>query len=94
MNEGTRLESVSSMLPEGSFASSLPARTSIGADDSVTVRSERRVPVMITSSSSLPEPAVLPGAPPGCWAKADGLAVMSAATAAAKISNGFILDLP
>src|SRR5438067_12195105 len=49
---------------------------------------------MITSSSSLPEPALLPGAPPGCWAKADGLAAISAAAAAARISNGFILDLP
>ncbi|TLZ23497.1 MAG: hypothetical protein E6K27_16140 [Gammaproteobacteria bacterium] len=85
---------MSTMLPEGWIARSLPLTTSIGADDSVTVRSERRVPVMITSSSSLPEPALPPGAPPGCWAKADGLAVMSAAAAAARINNGFILDLP
>jgi len=38
------------MLPEGSIARSLPFKTSIGADDSVRVRSVRRVPVIMTSS--------------------------------------------
>ena len=53
MKEGTMFESVSSMLDEDWAAMSAPVSTSIGADDSITVRSVRRVPVTMTSPSSL-----------------------------------------
>src|SRR5256885_6592894 len=91
MNEGTRLDKVSIMLPEGSIARSLPFKTSIGADDSVSVRSVRRVPVMMTSSVGA---AVAPGAPVGCsWAKAIFVAAASVA-AARMIRKNFIRVLP
>src|SRR5437762_4995422 len=91
MKEGTRLDKVSIMLPEGSIARSLPLKTSIGADDSVRVRSVRRVPVIMTSSVGA---AVAPGAPVGCsWAKAIFVAAASVA-AARMIRKNFIRVLP
>src|SRR5437763_15023951 len=91
MNEGTRLDKVSIMLPEGSIARSLPFKTSIGADDSVRVRSVRRVPVMMTSSVGS---AVAPGAPVGCsWAKAIFVAAASVA-ATRMVRRNFIRVLP
>src|SRR5450631_3979997 len=53
MNDGTRLDRVSSILPVGWAARSEPLNMSMGAEDSAAVRSVRRVPVTMTSPSSL-----------------------------------------
>ena len=89
MKEGTVFDSVSSMLPVDWAVSSLPVSTSMGAEDSITVRSVRRVPVTMMSPRSL-----VASAPAGfSWAMAAPLAAISAAAAA--IANGirFIPDM-
>ena len=53
MKDGTRLDRVSSMLPVGWAARSAPLKMSMGAEDSAAVRSVRRVPVTMTSPSSV-----------------------------------------
>ena len=60
MNDGTTLDRASSMFPEAGFARSAPVSTSIGAADSVTVRSVRRVPVTMTSVSAFGRADSLP----------------------------------
>ena len=52
MNEGTESDSVSNMFVVAWDWRSVPLNTSIGADDSCTVRSTRRVPVTMTSETS------------------------------------------
>ncbi len=89
MNDGTMSDRVSSMLAVDWAARSAPLSTSIGADDSVTVRSRRRVPVTITSSASAPA-ALAPGAPTG-WSSAQAICVTAASVdAARKIGKNFI----
>src|SRR5260370_39378427 len=79
------------MLAAGCALSSALVMTSIGDAESVTVRSVRRVPVIMTSSIGA---AVAPGAPAGCcWATA--ILVAAASVDAARIlGKNFIRVLP